>query len=216
MIFTPFASCLLLLLQLIIGIFALPTKQLKVSLILEKEFHSLNSETVLLQGDDLLIITSTPSSSSKDNVQKPSSSFSNTDQYEWFMAHFTPKGSFYMESIEKNLIVANDGSLKLSPRHVHQDNESDSQHDEESQRHVFSIKDGKLIFNGVDNFTLCPVDPLQKDKFSIHLTYSESASVNCDGGIDGFQLKVYNQLGIQAEDFEAPEFLFNSGKAVYF
>lgn len=206
-----FISIICLLFLQLVPILALPTGQLKVSLILEKDYHSLNSETVLIQSDDSLIVSST------NTNDKSAKKTSNNDQYDWFMAHFTSKGSFEIESLEKELTISKDGSLKLSQIHNHQQDESESQHDEEFQkRAVFSIKDGKLMFNSADDFTLCPIDS-QKDQFSIHLTYSESAnSDECSEGIPGVKLKVFNQLGIQARDFEAPEFLYSTGKIVYF
>lgn len=188
----------MLLLQLLIPSFALPTKQLQVSLILDKEFNLLNSETALLKNDSLIISPSHYNS-----------------EYEEFMAQFTSKGSFDLDILDKQLIISQDGSLKLASRHLHQDNESNIEHDDDVQRHIFSIKEGNLSFNGETDFTLCQLQN-DKESFSIHLTYSESASNDCNGAINGFKIKVFNQLGIQHEDFESPEFIYNTGKIVYF
>lgn len=185
----------LLILQLI-PIFAIPTKQLKQSLILEKPFNSLNSECVFINNDDTLVI-------SKEGVKK--------NDNDMFMAQFSKIGSFELES--KQLIVARDGTLKLDTRHIHKENESNTEHDEVVQEHIFSIKNGKLSFNGFTDFRLCP---LNDELFSIHLQYSESANDCESGAVDAVQFSVFNQLGIQAEDFEAPEFIYNTGKLVYF
>lgn len=186
----------LLFLQLI-PIFAIPTKQLKQSLIVEKPFNSLNSECVYIINDDTLVI-------SKENSNKE-------DNIDMFLAQFSDQGSFELDS--KQLIITRDGTLKLDTRHIHKENESNSEHDEIVQEHIFSIKDGKLSFNGFTDFRLCPIND---DLLSIHLQYSESANDCEHGAVDAVQFSVFNQLGIQAKDFEAPEFIYNTGKLVYF
>lgn len=180
----------LLLINLIVAVLALPTKQLRYSLMVEREFHFFNQESVFLK-DDLLLIDSTK----ETGIEIP--------QEDLFSALFDKTGQFHLT--DKTLHFSDSGNLELT-----HDNNFDN--DDKKAKSIFSIKDGKLCHDSVCYFTLCPayniVGP-DSSAFSIHHPHLDQA--NCEGKIKNIELVVLNQIGMKAKDFEAPEFLYDQG-----
>ncbi|CCH43766.1 putative secreted protein [Wickerhamomyces ciferrii] len=202
--FNKLLITLCLVLQLIPTIIAAPLAAPKlhksngksVSMSLELPYNPLNGNSIMVQEDNLLV-----------------SQNSQYDLKSWFSAYFNSKGSFEVDT--KLLTISQVGQLKLSTdKHVK--SETSIEHDDEVQRHTFSIKNGYLNFNNIDIFTLCPAAD-NEGLYTIHLTYSKSASAcNGKGSINNAKFKVHSGAGTVVEDFELPEFIFNQGRHVYF
>lgn len=101
-----------------------------------------------------------------------------------------------------------DGSLSLVPKAASATTEMASDHS------TFSIKNGYLMHNGIQEFTMCHSKSINElDYYTLHVTQERGAT--CVAKVDGINIKVYNEDGVLASDFEAPEFMCNSGKLMF-
>jgi hypothetical protein len=76
---------------------------------------------------------------------------------------------------------------------------------------TFSIVNGELTHEGIRDFTLCRVSD---DSYSVHISKGVNIE-KCGAMVDGVKVKVLNQFGIQASDFDEPEFIYNTGELMF-
>lgn len=169
---------------LLVTTMALPAKQLYYSFVIEKAFHAFNLHT-------MTTMTTT------DNRIMISTAGEIADQ---FTALLDQYGTFTMGGHQ--LSFTPEGTL--TTRHI--------AHSAPDLRHLatFSIKDGHLRHNGLEEFSACQAE---QGKYTLHASQSPSSS--CPRRIDGIRIAVVDSLGLPAKDQDSPEFVYRTGHPLF-